>query len=273
MFCQRCGAKIKEGEMFCGECGAPVPVARNQSSNRGYSSYEDENRGYGGYQGGRGDAFGDIRNSFGDIQNKVKDRANAAFNDGINTREPKLLFGLKEADGEIPVKQYCCTKLKVPRCHGYLTVTNKRVIFQSKSLSGSSRISQEIPIDSVGAIYCGYVTFIRWILLFIALLFVAGGIDTMFEESFFGGILLVAVGGLLGYLAFQKSFTLDIQSAKAVGDGISVGRGGSGILGSFARFSLIGFAAEDTDMMLQELGAIVQDLQTKGDLAIEKWKN
>lgn len=258
MFCQRCGALIHEGELFCGECGAPVQEKQNQGNSGGYQDRNSGNRG--GVQRGRDNGT-----------NQAGGRDNFNTDNGVNNKEIKLLFGLNAAKGEVPVRQYYCSRLRIPRCNGYLTVTNKRLIFQGKTVTGSSRISQEIPIDSVGAIYCGYGTFVRWLLMLLSVLMLVASIWIAVDEDeiYLLGLIPAA---LFFFLSLRKTFTLKIMSAKAVGEGISVGMGGSGIIGSRANFAVIGFAADDTDKMLRELGAMVQDLQTMGDMAVEEWK-
>ena len=53
--------------------------------------------------------------------------------------KPQALVGLKYAEGEVEVRSYLCSDIYTPSCKGYLTVTNKRVIFQGGSIRESSK--------------------------------------------------------------------------------------------------------------------------------------
>lgn len=65
----------------------------------------------------------------------------------------ELLFQLSDANEQI-VRSYECTRIKrwfVPPTLGYLTVTNKRIVFHSSgtSLTGKSSMLNEMPLDDV----------------------------------------------------------------------------------------------------------------------------
>lgn len=71
-----------------------------------------------------------------------------------------LMFKLSDA-GEHVVRTYECTQLKrwfSPPAKGYLTVTNKRIIFHSSgsSLTGKSLMISELPIDDVAGLSVYY---------------------------------------------------------------------------------------------------------------------
>ena len=85
------------------------------------------------------------------------------------------------------------------------------------------------------------------------------------------GLLAIALGVLCVIGSIQKSFFLSIFSSKANGSPISIGAGARSLVGNGALYSLMSEPTADTDRMLNELGALVQDLQTLGDHAIEKW--
>ena len=78
----------------------------------------------------------------------------------------QLSFRLSEADEQV-VRTYECTKLKrwfQPETIGYLTVTNKRIVFHSsgKSISGTSLLINEMPLEDVAGISVYEGTTINW---------------------------------------------------------------------------------------------------------------
>ena len=180
---------------------------------------------------------------------------------------PKLIL----AENEKVVRQYQCSDIKRPRCSGYLIVTNKRLLFQGKGTT--SRISKEVVLDSVSGLDCYYGMninipgIILGVLLALCsfMLFGGGG------QLVFPGLIVLALGVLLVVSSFQKSFCLSVYSSKANGSPITVGTGPKTLAGNGALYTLASAPTPDTDRMLDELGALVQDLQTLGDHAIEKW--
>jgi len=161
-------------------------------------------------------------------------------------------------------------------------VTNKRVVFQGRS--PASRVAQEVSIDGISGLdgYYGHdisIGKIIWgIISIIIAFFVFSGARTVGYYSstnggmVFLGIILLALGAFLIYLGVQKCFILSITSSKVTGSGISLGRTPNGMLGNGALFTLSSRPTADTDRMLNELGALVQDIQTLGDKAIDKWR-
>lgn len=181
------------------------------------------------------------------------------------------------ASGEQIVRSYHCTSLKTPSCEGFLTVTNKRVIFHG--VGGSSRINQECWLDGVSGIdsYYGKNTDKGKIIKGI-IVAVLGLIALMVGASAGGagmliGLGLLVIGGFMIFNASQSCFVLEIYSSKASGKSISLGNGPSGLTGgNTALYTLTGLPTPETGKMLDEIGAMVLDLQTLGDRAIQKWK-
>lgn len=206
---------------------------------------------------------------------------------------------------EKEVKTYHCTQLKFPPCEGYLTVTNKRVVFhgfapslgQSKlssmidSLSSTkqtdSRIVNEVKIDSISGLSSFYGSKINYgrALLGIALAIVA--LVLFFtsrstnwytgrpQTSVFRIILGLACIGLAIWAfmrCFRRVFFLKILSSQATG-AISIGEGAGGIIGGTAALSVVAMPTYETDLMIKELGAVIMDIQTLGDRGIEKWSS
>lgn len=304
--CSSCGAPLEITDPFCGVCGALNPYSGSQSySNAGRQQdggYDWQyNNGYdqqqnGGYdrQGGtytqqRG---GHGQHTAGEVGQKFKDGAaklgqgaakvgqgvgsavsdahkkyNEAYTkDTRNSSLPKL------ADDEKVVKSYHCAKVKFPRCNGYLTVTNKRVIFHG--VSGGSRVEKEVTLDSVSGLDIFTGRRFNFFAIILGVLSVFAGFKFIFDRYMptFTGILLLALAVVLFmFFAVNKIYTLSIFSSKANHSPISIGLLPRTLFGNGALYTLSCTATGETDTMVSELGALISDLQEKGDHAIEKW--
>lgn len=96
---------------------------------------------------------------------------------------------ITRADGERTVRTYFCTYYKSKMlglmAHGYLSVTNRRLIFhaQGESSAGQSVIQSEVPIADVSGIssYKGtYFSFGSMLVAFIASVVVSGFVSSIF---------------------------------------------------------------------------------------------
>jgi hypothetical protein len=82
-----------------------------------------------------------------------------------------LIFQLSDDDEQV-VRTYKCTTLKrwfVPPTFGYLTVTNKRVVFHSsgKSLTGESLLINEMPLEDIAGLSVYQGLSFNWLLFLI----------------------------------------------------------------------------------------------------------
>ena len=231
-FCEDCGSRIPDGASSCPACGAAVEPSVTAIPYTKPSYYEQA-------------------------------RAAQPSSTPLN--------GLLLAENERIVRQYQCSNVKRPKCTGYLTVTNKRVLFQAKA--ATSRISKEVVLDSVSGLDCYYGLNINVFGILLGIIMVLGGLALLFvaEEMVFPEILLIVLGGIVIYVSLQKCFFLSIFSSKANGSPISLGAGARTLVGNGALYALVSEPTADTDRMINELGALVQDLQTLGDHAIDKW--
>ena len=190
-----------------------------------------------------------------------------AYSAAARTGEPIL------AENEKVVRQYQCSNIKRPRCTGYLTVTNKRILFQAKA--ATSRVAKEVVLDSVSGLDCYYGLNINIGGIILGALLVIFGLFALFSDGRGSlapvGLILIALGVVLIVFSIRKSFFLSIFSSKANGSPISLGAGARSLVGNGALYALVSEPTADTDRMLNELGALVQDLQTLGDHAIDKW--
>ena len=237
-FCEECGSRIPDGANKCPICGTAV-IRENQS--------------------------------------QASDALNARqrlFNQGTPTYSSAARMGeLVLAENEKVVRQYQCSNIKRPRCTGYLTVTNKRILFQAKA--ATSRVAKEVVLDSVSGLDCYYGLNISIVGIVLGALLALCGLTALFSggggPAVLMGLILLALGVVIIVFSIRKSFFLSIFSSKANGSPISLGAGARTLAGNGALYALVSEPTADTDRMLNELGALVQDLQTLGDHAIEKW--
>jgi len=175
------------------------------------------------------------------------------------------------SEGERKIRTYECSKLTFPRCAGEVYVTNKRVMFHGYAV-GKGRVIDEIKIDTISAISSMYGTKFRIPLMIIGALCVIAGFS-MIRFALLGFFAFLVIGGLCLYFSYRKIFALQIFSSGASGSPIAIGEGmANNPFSSKGTSSIIAKPSVDTDRMMLELGALVSDLQTMGDLAIQKWK-
>lgn len=184
-------------------------------------------------------------------------------------------IGIVLREGELPVRTYFCSHLKFPSCQGYLSVTNLRVLFHG--YGGNSRIVDEVPLDAVSGIstfYGGNILFVRVIM---GLVLLIAGFLLMNMNSYWtmaAGSIVIVSGFVVISTAYRKAFILKIYSSKASATPIHIGEGGNGgIVNNSALFAVTATPTDETDKMMLELGAMISDLQTGGDLAVTKWQD
>ena len=194
-------------------------------------------------------------------------------------------------EGEVSVKSYQCTEF-VSRffginAKGYLEVTNKRLLFQAIGMNrrGWSAIHKEVAIGEVSdiKIYKGENSWIPFpLIVFVIISTIASLIYQIFDLSFsyetVGKLFMWAVGCGINYLIYMWSikevFSLIINTKGSTGNVVYLasvspfGQQNSAV--SKALFSTRPGA--DSEIMLREIGAVIQDVQTLGDFAVEKWK-
>ncbi len=280
-FCEECGKQLPEGANKCPNCGAPVNnehIISNESVSPNetvqHNSYttpqEQPHQSY------------PAHNSYPQPN---------YYSSYRNDKDAENLYGLILGEGEKIVRQYQCSYIqgflhwiKMFNCKGFLTVTNQRIIFQGKG--PISRISNEISLNSVSGLdsYIGFNINLFGIIIGLLLIILSmWGFDIMSAARRFsmsgssssGSTLLLlfilAIGVLLIINSIQKSFLFKIFSSRAGSAPITLGIGALTSLGNGALKTLSSAPTSDTEPMLNELGALVHDLQTMGDAAIEKW--
>ena len=234
LFCEQCRNKLNENSAFCSVCGAKV-VKENQNSNNDTVNYNNQNNYY----------------------NNTK-FANPTYNYDQEIQSVDL------ADGEVKVREYLCSDLSFPRTKGILTVTNKRVIFKGKSLNCD--ISKEVQLKNISALdtFCG-----RNINIILLLLGIFCVLSSIISFNIFG----IAIGAIFIYIGTRKNFIMSIISSESKIAPISIGFMPRGLLTSVSiKLLNMGSSKIDYSVIMSELGALIIELQTQGDMAIDKWK-
>lgn len=176
------------------------------------------------------------------------------------------------AEGECLVRRYRCCETKRPSGKGTLFLTNKRVIFCGEGEKNQTLI--EMPVKSVAGIssyigwHCNVLGILLGILIGILGLWLFGKLTN--GGGFIIAMVVLSIGIVLVATSIRQRFFLYIYSAKAVSAPIALGSA-QAILKNSATFSLNSVPSYATKDMLNEMGAIVTDLQSMGDRALERW--
>lgn len=161
-----------------------------------------------------------------------------------------------------------------------VSVTTRRMIFQAEGGTFfRSRISKEISLDKVTGVDCYYgvnmkITQIIVGVILTILGFYAWGISSSYIGSGrFYSFLIMILGIVLIVSGIRKSFKLTIYASECSPSPINIGEGALSLQGNAVFYAIVSEPTSDTDRMMNEVGALVHDLQTMGDMAVSKWKN
>lgn len=279
-FCAQCGARVPDGAANCPACGAaaepeqytqPVQPARRSDNQPPRHANTQQTR----YRDPQQSRYSDNQPP----RRQGSQQTTREYSETSERPASRPAANMCLAENEKVVRQYQCTDIRHPKAAGYLAVTNKRVIFYGRG--SSSRVVKEVVLDSVSGIDCFYGMDIRLGRLIFGVILAILGIvlKSVIDDTFYFGsygtsaLLLTVIGVLLVALSLRKCFYLSIFSSKANGSPISIGGQPRSVIGNGALYSLSSRPTQDTDRMLSELGALIQDLQTMGDHAVDKWKN
>jgi len=289
MFCGKCGKILEEGCKICPDCSSP-----NENNTNNHVEYHAENQ---------AENYIDNHAENRPENNPLNYAANYQVNYTGNypgnypqnypvNYAANTLHGIVLTEEEKIVRTYLCSRLRFPSCDGYLTVTNRRVIFHG--YGGDSRIVDEVPLDSVSAISTFYGTKIKIGQIITGAAFAIGSLITFAmvnsssrSGSFFGvnvnnggtnsiavlfGFALLISGVVLLAMSIKRAFVLKIYSSSANNSPIDIGSGPGGLVGNSALFSVVAQPTKQTNQMMLELGAMISDLQRLGDHGVEQWK-
>ncbi len=245
--CESCGANVQENDVFCKECGSKINHA---------PPVDTDNR----------------DRPLPASQSLEPNRA------AVKPNEMNVAL----SQGEFRVRTYHCAilggllmRVLGANGDGYLTITNKRVIYYGKgdSLLGTSANLSELPIESAGAVsvYQGHgYPVVKIVVTAIVML------GLFYLNGLLGFLVLLYL--LLLFLQ-NDVYTLSIYSSSATGSPIALGTNDQGALGIFSRLSGQSAAltvratpGRDTQAMMLEVGAVIQDIKAEGDNGAQRWK-
>ena len=89
------------------------------------------------------------------------------------------------------------------------------------------------------------------------------------------GLVIGAIAIYMGCRSYNQSYNISIYSKGASSSPISIGDRtfGVGLTGQGAAFTITAVPSVDTKVMIEELGALILDIKTLGNHAIDKWSN
>ncbi len=186
--------------------------------------------------------------------------------------------GLRLAPEEVLVKEYQATRLLSPRAAGFLLVTNQRVIFVGEGAAwrGSSIIVREVHLPDVSGVSSYYGAGIHFGLLVAGIVSTLIVLGLMTREPLLA--LLLVVPALLFWWAVKakgKTIVMSIYTRAQSESPIA-------FAAQKSRFAMLRFDAvraviaepgPDAELVIREIGALILDLQTRGNLAVESWTN
>lgn len=233
MKCGKCGAELKPGAKFCGKCAAPVTEGASKEG---------------------------ILRRFS----------------GVNRMPQGIALGTDEQ----MVKQYQIGRYTLKQGSIDVIITNKRVIRYEESLWFGLRNNRIDEVD-IEAVYGTSTTMLRSISVLGSISAFAFAMIAYFalSGSMRYGITSIGIGSIslfLAVLVLVNSFrpTLLFYLHGAVGAptlhtvvnarGRLFGKNDTSIVFQFK-------PTTETTEMLKEIGAVIHDLKTYGDAAIEKW--
>ena len=193
--------------------------------------------------------------------------------------------GIALGEGEQIVKQYRIGRYTLRRGEVIVTVTNKRVIrYELSSFLGlQNNVIEDVNIDVVN----GTTTEVKrslsilglsvaTVLLVLGILMIVWSFGSIRFSPllFIGGFVSLGITGISVFKSIQPTMYFTLQTAL----GSRTLETSVNDRGRFMRFGKTGAIFQfkptpETVIMLQEIGAMIYDLKTLGDTAIEKWNS
>lgn len=194
----------------------------------------------------------------------------------------KMVRGIVLAENEVVIREYEASALEVPKAEGYVIVTNRRVVFtgSSQSIAGSGLVVRDVKVDSISGVVAGLVRNRSFKLLILGVLLALVGLFMTFKDLSLVSSLILIIGAICLYFGLKSKGMLmyinilGSQSSSALSVTVESSSLFSRVRGNEANMTISAAGpGRHTEQMLREIGALIQDVQVMGDMAIEKWKN
>lgn len=191
--------------------------------------------------------------------------------------------GIILSEDEVVIREYEASFIESPKSEGYVIATNRRIIFtgSTSTAMGSSIIVRDTKIDTITGVVGGLTHKKSIIQIIIGLFITFITLYMLFNDvlSNFISVLFLLLGVFIAYKGFNASGVqmylsiLSSQSTPAISVAVEASRGlFSRINGHDAVMTVTASGpGKHTEQMIREIGALVQDIQIMGDLAIDKW--
>ncbi len=190
------------------------------------------------------------------------------------------------SENETLIRFYEASALQRPKATGYLVATNRRLMFigESTGVIGQSVMHREVNIDHITGLYAYYDTgknFGKLVFAAILTIFII-----ILSFAFPAFLVLLAWPAFILYQFFQyrnAQIQVNITADGTQNSPIAFGEvdAGGGLMnrlmsmfgasGNNAWMSVVAGPGRDAYTLVHELGALVLDIQTLGDHAVDKW--
>ncbi|AGX06461.1 hypothetical protein B14911_03474 [Bacillus sp. NRRL B-14911] len=196
--------------------------------------------------------------------------------------------GIALADGEKVIRQYEATTLDNPKTEGYIIATDRRLIFsgEAKGLKGQSMIVKDVKMDHVTGVHAfigGGNNFSQIVLIavFTIVTLILGSLLPVFYLGLLFPAFIVykliknplktSMMSMIIMADNQTPSSISISAAAQSGSIISALFSKQGFDGNHAWMSVSAAPGKDTLAMIKEIGALVLDIQAKGEHAAIRW--
>ena len=198
--------------------------------------------------------------------------------------------GVRLAEGECVVKEYWATTGRTwwSKVDGYLVVTNRRLLFvgEGNTKVGRSILIREVHLPDVSGVssyygkgLCITCLIIAAILGFVIIpqlasfLFVVARIHSGYILLLLLPLIILSVW--LVWKAIRKTISLIIHSRSGDESPVALVAAQSKrfpFAGAHAAQAVVAGPGPDAELLVSEIGALILDLQTRGNLAVEAWR-
>ena len=295
MRCMRCGAELRPDAKFCGVCGQVMggqqtgaqpmmggqPMGQPTGRQSRVHSMGGQQTGAqpmmgGSMMGGQsmGGGYPPQDSTMSILTNAIKTAGRSAYERAkeANKMQGGLIFGVDEKI----IRHYQIGRYTLRKGAIEMIVTNKRVIrFEESSLFGMrNNIVDEIDIQSIHGVGASMRRSVSILGLSIGLPLFIVGIVGIFNMKNVNPLIMAAailVGAIILFLSLKPSLNFYVYGGGGKSlETIVNNRGrlfGRHNIGVFFQFK----PTPEVTPMLKEIGALIYDIRTLGDNAIERW--